>query len=58
VEEDRLAIPRLTEEAYRRVKLINTSKLVMLAGSAALYADDAFVGKVTIPFIPQGASTV
>ncbi|NMC15233.1 MAG: mucoidy inhibitor MuiA family protein [Chloroflexi bacterium] len=54
VEEDRLAIPRLSEEIYRRVKLVNKSNLVFLAGKAALYAEDAFVGSVVIPFIPQG----
>ena len=54
VEEDRLAIPRLSEEIYRRVKLVNKSNLVFLAGKAALYAEDAFVGSVAIPFIPQG----
>lgn len=55
VEEDRLTIPRLSEEVYRRVKLTNTSDLVFLAGSASLYADEAFIGAVTIPYIPQGA---
>ncbi len=54
VEEDRLAIPRLSEEVYRRVNLVNASKLVLLDGSAALYADDAYVGSVAVPFIPQG----
>ncbi|MEL7645504.1 MAG: DUF4139 domain-containing protein [Anaerolineaceae bacterium] len=54
VEEDRFSIPRLSEEVYRRVKLVNTSKLVFLPGNAALYADDTFVGSVAIPFIPQG----
>ncbi|MEN6555511.1 MAG: mucoidy inhibitor MuiA family protein [Anaerolineaceae bacterium] len=54
VEEDRLAVPRLSEEVFRRVKLVNTSKLVFLEGKAALYADDAFIGFVAIPLIPQG----
>jgi len=54
VEEDRFTIPRLSEEVFRRVKLTNTSDLVFLEGSAALYADEAYVGTIAIPFIPQG----
>ena len=55
VEEDHLAIPRLSEEVFRRVKLVNTSNLVLLDGTAALYTEDAFIGKTQLPAIPRGA---
>ncbi len=53
VEEDRFTIPRLSEEVFRRVKLTNTSDLVIWK-RAALYADEAYVGTIAFPLSSGG----
>lgn len=51
---DYLAIPRHTDAVYRRAKVTNSSPSPMLAGPAALFVGEEFIGRTQLEYAPSG----
>lgn len=52
----RIALPVLTKYVYQEAKLVNNTDLVLLAGPAATFLGDRFVGRGEVPSVSKGQS--
>ncbi|MEM6330745.1 MAG: mucoidy inhibitor MuiA family protein [Planctomycetota bacterium] len=50
----RVARPVLTEYVYEEARVVNDSEIVLLAGPAATFLGDRFVGRGTVPTVATG----
>ncbi len=50
---DYVAIPRHTDAVYRRAQARHTGPAPLLAGPAALFVGDTFIGRNQLPYTPQ-----
>lgn len=48
--------PQLSQAAYFIADMTVSEKAPLLGGQVALYRDDAFIGNVSMPFVPAGKS--
>lgn len=53
-EVDLLIVPKITAEAFRRVKLTNDSKFTLMPGKVALFFDAEYLGESYFELIPAG----
>ena len=53
-EVDLLIIPKITADAFRRVKLTNDSKYTLMPGKVALFFDGEYLGESHFDLIPAG----
>lgn len=53
-EVDLLIVPKITAEAFRRVKLTNDSKFTLMPGRVALFFDGEYLGESYFELIPAG----
>ncbi len=53
-EVDLLIVPKITAEAFRRVKLTNDSKFTLMPGRVALFFDGEYLGESYFDLIPAG----
>ena len=51
---DHLAVPALAPEAYLRATVTNSSKLLLLPGTARIFHDGQFVGETSIETVASG----
>ncbi|NLB71948.1 MAG: mucoidy inhibitor MuiA family protein [Chloroflexi bacterium] len=54
VEVDLLIVPKLSSEAYRRVKITNDSKFTLMPGKAALFFNGEYLGENPLELTPAG----
>lgn len=52
----RIALPVLTKFVYQEAKLVNNTDMVLLAGPAATFLEDRFVGRGEVPSVAMGQS--
>lgn len=55
-EMDLLIVPRVSSDAFRRVKLTNDSKFTLMPGRVALFFDGEYLGESYFELIPAGGT--